>query len=58
MNRVFFCELKRPKGGRLTPHQKQRHDQYRAAGASVIVLRSVEEVETFLRWLDDSRPPA
>lgn len=57
-SRVVFVELKRPKGGRLSPHQQQRHDQYRAAGATVAILRSVDEVDKFLRWLDDSRGPA
>jgi hypothetical protein len=56
--RVFFIETKRPSRGRLTPHQKQRHDAFRAAGATVVILASVEEVESFLRWLDDSAPRA
>lgn len=56
--RVFFVETKRPSRGRLTPHQKKRHDEFRAAGASVVILASVEEVETFARWLDDSAPRA
>lgn len=54
--RVFFVETKKPSRGRLTPHQKQRHDEFRAAGATVMILASIAEVETFLRWLDDWAP--
>lgn len=56
--RVVFVELKRPKGGRLSPHQKQRHEQYRAAGATIATLHSIAEVDNFLHWLDDSRASA
>jgi hypothetical protein len=54
--RVFFVETKKPSRGRLTPHQKYRHDEFRAAGATVLVLHSVVEVESFLRRLDGAAP--
>jgi hypothetical protein len=50
--RVFFVELKRPKGGRLSPHQRDRHDDYALCGAVVVVLHSREQVDHFFRAVD------
>ncbi len=46
--RVIFAELKRPKGGRLAEHQRQRQERYRAMGAEAVVLKSKEDVDALL----------
>lgn len=46
--RVIFAELKRPKGGRIAEHQRQRQERYRAMGAEAVVLKSKEDVDALL----------
>lgn len=46
--RVIFAELKRPKGGRLSVHQIQRIQRYRAIGAEVVVLSTKAHVDELL----------
>lgn len=43
--RMFFVELKRPKGGRLGVLQPQRHEELRALGVAVYVVRNRGEVD-------------
>lgn len=50
--RVFFIETKRPRGGIISPHQKALHREYLSAGASVIVIRSEQELAAWLSTLD------
>lgn len=52
MGRVFFVELKRPKGGHLSPHQQKRIGLYRALGARVFLLKTLAEVDGFLAIVD------
>ena len=46
--RVIFCECKRPKGGRLSPHQIQRILQYRRLGAVVAVVSNSADIDALL----------
>ena len=46
--RIIFAEMKRPKGGRLAEHQRQRQERYRAMGAEAVVLKSKEDVDALL----------
>lgn len=46
--RVFFIELKRPKGGRFSPHQLQLHREYIAAGASVVLILGYEDLANWV----------
>lgn len=46
--RVIFCEVKRPKGGRVSPHQHRRVGQYRSLGAEVAIVHNLEEVDALL----------
>lgn len=46
--RIIFAELKRPVGGRLAEHQKQRRARYAALGAEAVVLKSKEDVDALL----------
>lgn len=45
---VVFVELKRPKGGRLSVHQKLLHSVMRGLGLRVEVFSTKEEVDSFL----------
>jgi hypothetical protein len=46
--RVIFCECKRPKGGVLSPHQIERHAQYRSLGAVVAVISNSADIDRLL----------
>lgn len=46
--RIFFVELKRPKGGRAEPAQPKVHKMLAALGFPVQVLNTVEKVQDFL----------
>jgi hypothetical protein len=45
---VFFVELKRPRGGRVSPHQKLYHAEYRALGAVVALVRNHADIDALL----------
>lgn len=47
--RVFFVELKRPRGGRMTEHQRQYRDNYTALGAVVAVVRTSADIDALLK---------
>jgi hypothetical protein len=49
--RVFFIELKRPKGGRFSPHQLQLHREYEAAGANVVIIPCYEDLAHWVNAL-------
>jgi hypothetical protein len=46
--RVIFCECKRPKGGRLSPHQMQRIRQFEMLGAVVAIVSNSEDIARLL----------
>ncbi len=46
--RVIFVECKRPRGGRFSQHQLQRHARYRALGAEVAAVKNLDEVDRLL----------
>jgi len=46
--KILFFELKRPKGGRLSPHQIQRILQYRRLGAVVAVISNSADIDRLL----------
>ena len=46
--RVVFVECKRPKGGRLSPHQISLHAQYRALGAAVALVKNSDDIDRLL----------
>lgn len=49
--RVYFVELKRPKGGRLSALQKHWHKVLRELGFLVCVVWTLEDVMSFERML-------
>ncbi len=46
--RVIFVELKRPRGGVLSPHQRAFHQTYRALGAEIAVVKTDDDIERLL----------
>lgn len=46
--RVLFVEVKRPRGGVMSPHQKSRYAQYRALGCAVAIVRNQEDIDQLL----------
>jgi hypothetical protein len=46
--RVIFVELKRPKGGRVSPHQKQWHARCRSLGVEVALVKRSEDIDRLL----------
>jgi hypothetical protein len=54
--RVVFAELKRPKGGVVAAHQRERHDRYRALGAEVALIKTFEDVDRLLGLVDPASP--
>ena len=51
--KVGFIELKRPKGGMVSEHQKYWIEKIRESGAYADVILNQEQVEDFMRWIDD-----
>lgn len=46
--RVFFVELKRPRGGKLSKHQVDEHVEFALQCAPVAVLWSIEDVRAWV----------
>ena len=46
--RVVFVECKRPKGGRLSQHQIQRHARYKALGVEVAMIKHSNDITRLL----------
>lgn len=54
--RLFFIELKRPKGGVVAEHQLVVHSKLRRLGFTVSVLWSVEDVQAWIKTVE--APPS
>jgi hypothetical protein len=46
--KVFFVECKRPKGGRLSPHQIERHRVYKALGVAIAIVTCSADIDQLL----------
>jgi len=46
---LIWAELKRPQGGRVSSAQLVAHEDLRRLGQNVVLLKSKEEVDDFLR---------
>ena len=46
--RVIFAEVKRPEGGKISPHQIQRHAVYRALGVELRLIRHSKDIDRLL----------
>jgi Holliday junction resolvase len=54
--RVYFVELKRPRGGRLSAHQRQWAQQFAALGVAIVVLRNSADIDALLLQMESARP--
>lgn len=45
---IYFVELKRPKGGRLSPHQIRWQEKFKSLGQTIHLIKNREEVEDFV----------
>lgn len=48
-NRVIFCEVKKPHGGRVSPHQRKYHALLRALDAEVVLVRKMDDIARLLK---------
>jgi hypothetical protein len=46
--RVVFAEIKRPEGGKISPHQIQRHAVFRALGVEIRLIRHSKDIDRLL----------
>lgn len=46
--RVVFCEIKRPKGGVVSAHQRARHATYKNLGAEVALISCEADIDWVL----------
>ena len=46
--KVYFVECKRPKGGRVSAHQIERHRRYTALGAVVAIISCSADIDRLL----------
>jgi hypothetical protein len=46
--RVIFVELKRPRGGRLSQHQRGYAMSFAALGASVALVKSIADIDRLI----------
>jgi len=46
--RVVFCEVKRPVGGRVSPHQMRYHKIYRGLGVEAVIIRNSKDIDRLL----------
>lgn len=51
--RIFFCELKRPKGGRISKLQEWWRDKLRALGFMVFYVYDHDQVECLELYIQD-----
>jgi hypothetical protein len=47
--RIIFCEIKRPTGGRIAPHQSEYASRYEALGVPVAIVRNREDIDALLK---------
>ena len=46
--RVIFAEVKRPRGGVISPHQAQYHRELNGLGVAVAIVRTIEDIDLLL----------
>jgi len=47
--RVIFVEVKRPRGGKWGPHQRQYADLFLVLGAEVALVKKSEDIDALLK---------
>jgi hypothetical protein len=48
--RVIFCEVKRPVGGRISPHQMRYHKIFKTLGVEACVIRNSADIDRLLSF--------
>jgi hypothetical protein len=46
--RIILVEVKRPRGGVVSPHQKKFHTEYKALGIPIAIVKTVEDIAALL----------
>ena len=46
--RIIFAEIKRPRFGRVAPHQQQYYDRFKALGVEVYFVRNSADIDRLL----------
>jgi hypothetical protein len=46
--RIILVEVKRPRGGVVSPHQRKFHREYRALGIVVAIVKTLEDIDLLL----------
>jgi hypothetical protein len=45
---TLYVEVKRPKGGRISKHQRARHAKYSDLGARVAIVKTMADIDLLL----------
>jgi len=46
--RVIFAEVKRPRGGRVSAHQRQYIDDFKARGLEVAIIKNKADIDALM----------
>jgi hypothetical protein len=47
--RIIFAEVKKPRGSRISPHQHQYHEMFRALDVEVAIVRNSADIDALLK---------
>ncbi len=47
--RIVFAEVKRPRGGRVSAHQRKYIDDFKARGVEVAIVKKSEDIDALLK---------
>jgi len=47
--RIIFAEIKRPRGGRVSAHQRKYIDDFMVLGVEVAIVRNVADIDALLK---------
>ena len=47
--KIYWVECKRPRGGRVAPHQGEYASRYEALGVPVAIVRNREDIDALLK---------
>jgi len=47
--RVVFVEVKRPKGGRVSLHQRQYHERFAELGIAIAIVKTSADIDALLK---------
>jgi Holliday junction resolvase len=47
--KVVFVEVKRPKGGRVSPHQTRYHERFAELGIAIAIVKTSADIDVLLK---------